>query len=106
LVINALSSPCVLTGATGSPNAVAFAYFLITHKPQLGNKIIDAVRVMECETSHRSPCMYFSVTSYATPRVPPGASSAHSDPAVRASKGARVVRKDARNFLRLHKISL
>ncbi|KAF1944534.1 hypothetical protein EJ02DRAFT_510192 [Clathrospora elynae] len=41
----------------GSPNAVAFAYFLINHEAVLRNKIIDSVDFMECETNDKSPCM-------------------------------------------------
>lgn len=61
----------------GCPNAVAFSYFLIQHKAELGNKVIDNVHVFQCQTGHKSPCLFFQVNEYAQNRQrPPQASSA------------------------------
>ncbi|CAO2650677.1 Nn.00g019690.m01.CDS01 [Neocucurbitaria sp. VM-36] len=86
----------------GSPNAIAFAYFLIQHKAELGNKIIDSVHVMECETSHKSPCLFFSVKGYADHRKPPGKalSPQAKDAAERNEEPVRA--NQERNLVRVH----
>lgn len=51
----------------GSPNAISFGYFLVTHKKELGNKRITKVRVFwgnendETEMKDRHPQVLFYV---------------------------------------------
>ncbi|KAL6708398.1 hypothetical protein ACN47E_002661 [Coniothyrium glycines] len=55
----------------GSPNAVAFAYFLIQHKAVLGTKMISEVHVIQGETEHKSPCLFFRVSRFSEWKKPP-----------------------------------
>ncbi|RAR11243.1 isocitrate dehydrogenase [Stemphylium lycopersici] len=41
----------------GSPNVQGFAYFLIQHKQQLGNKYISKIQVFKCDLEEQSPCI-------------------------------------------------
>lgn len=52
-----------LTGLTllGSPLGRTLAYFLIQHKPTLGNMWVDGVVIFHGDTSHRAPCLAFHV---------------------------------------------
>lgn len=61
-----------LTTATGSPNAIAFAYMLIQHKDVFPNRIITRVEVMEGFTEHKSPILFFQVGHFSASRTPPG----------------------------------
>ncbi|KAF1841088.1 uncharacterized protein K460DRAFT_410480 [Cucurbitaria berberidis CBS 394.84] len=87
----------------GSPNAIAFAYFLIQHKAELGNKIIDAVHAMECETSHQSPCLFFTVKRYEEHRKPPAlAPNAQLGPAAARDTKGFIALHQKHNLMRVH----
>ncbi|KAI8936181.1 hypothetical protein NX059_006614 [Plenodomus lindquistii] len=45
----------------GSPNAKAFAYFLINHKDTFPNRVILSIEVVEPSSEFKSPVMYFTV---------------------------------------------
>jgi hypothetical protein len=74
-----------LTHKQGSPNVQGFAYFLIQHKEQLGNKFIDKIQVFRGETKAELPCILVHV------RQPLGPS---------AEVGTE--RRDKNNVLRVH----
>ncbi|KAH7388663.1 hypothetical protein BKA66DRAFT_440340 [Pyrenochaeta sp. MPI-SDFR-AT-0127] len=92
----------------GTPNAIGFAYFLIQHKAELGNKIIDGAHVMECETDHKSPCIFFGIKSYLEPRKPPSNPSRilQPSPAVGDMINNFTALVEQHNFMRVHTISV
>ncbi|KAF2450220.1 hypothetical protein P171DRAFT_516149 [Karstenula rhodostoma CBS 690.94] len=53
----------------GSPLGKTLGYFLIQHKPQLGNMWVDGVRVFHGDTSHKAACLAFHIRQPA-PRPP------------------------------------
>lgn len=90
---------------SGSPNGLAFAYMLIQHKHLFGKRLINRVHVMECLTSHKSPCLFFTVVTYPNFRVPPPPDPELST-AAQYEEGYEglVTSNKSRNFVRAHVI--
>lgn len=94
--------------SAGSPNGAAFAYFLMQHKAQLGDKTITKVTVIRPENEDPIDLVDPSLVFHVANVPPPPANGGHAAKVQkrRAQEKVEVVQQGKNNVIRTHKFEI